>query len=172
MIDRALANPRWNAGAGYTLNSHRTGELWRALLGFEKLGGEVWTDELRPRVQLLRTRLATWAESHFANSGNVRSFAHFLTFPAASELVFDGLIWLDRESQALGDRFWGRWDRDDLAEEAISSLLAYVWRMARGTLRRNGSAFNAFRSLLQILVSHQHAPALELADRVGCLRFA
>jgi|GEM_PF-5446441 len=164
MIDTAQANPHWNAGEGYTINSHRSGELWRALLGFGDFGADVWTDELRPRVHLLRLRLATWAESHLANSDNVRAFAHFLTFPAASELVLEGLGWLDRESRSSGDRFWSRSNPPD---EALFSLLAHVWSMAREALRRNETAFSAFRNLLQTLVSRQHSPALELAERVG-----
>jgi hypothetical protein len=169
MVDAALANPRWN-GEGHTINSQQTGELWRALLGLSNFGTDVWTDELRPRVRLLRSRLAKWAESHLANPDNVRAFARFLTFPAASELSFEGLIWLDRESQSSGSLFWGRKGQGDLVDDAVFSLLAYAWGVAREELRRNESAFKAFRNLLQILVSRHYSPALELADRVGSYR--
>jgi hypothetical protein len=169
MVDTAFANSRWNGGDGYAIHSHRTGELWRALLGFSDFGPDVWTEELRPRVQILRSRLAKWAESHLANSDNVRAFARFLTFPAAADLVFDGLIWLDRASQTLGDRFWGRHGGGKPWDEDVLSLLAHVWGPSREALRGNEPAFSAFRNLLQILVSRQHPPALELADRVGAV---
>jgi hypothetical protein len=167
MIDAALANPRWNAGEGYTIISRQTGELWRDLLGLSNFGADVWTDELHSRVRLLRSRLAKWSKSHLANPDNVRAFARFLTLPAASELAVEGLIWLDRESQALGSRFWGRLGQSDSADDAVFSLLAHVWSVTREVLRHNEPAFQAFRNLLQILVSRQHSPALELADRVG-----
>ncbi|HEY4592142.1 MAG TPA: hypothetical protein VIJ61_07020, partial [Thermoanaerobaculia bacterium] len=170
MIDAALANPHWNTGDGYTINSRQTGELWRALLGLSNFGADVWTDELRPRLRLLRSRLAKWAESHLANPDNVRAFARFLKFPAASELAFEGLTWLDRESQSSGSRFWGRKGQSGLADDAVFSLLAHAWGVSREELRRDESAFKAFRNLLQILVSRQYSPALELADRVGSYR--
>lgn len=168
MIDLALTNSRWGAGDSYTINSHRLGELWRDLLGFN-FGPDAWTDELRPRVQLLRSRLAKWVESHFANPSNVRAFARFLVFPAARDLIFEGLIWLDRGSQSFGDRFWGRFGGSETSDEAILSLLVHVWGAAEGELRRNKPAFIAFRSLLQVLVSRQYPAALELADRVGSM---
>jgi hypothetical protein len=166
MIDAALANPLWNE-EGHTINSQQTSELWRALLGLSNFGADVWTDELRPRVRLLRSRLTKWAESHLTNPYNVRAFARFLTLPAASELTFEGLIWLERESQSSGSRFWGRKGQSGLTDGAIFSLLAHVWGIAREALRRDELAFKAFRNLLQILVSRQYSPALELADRVG-----
>lgn len=169
MVDTALANFRWNGGDGYTIHSYRTGELWRVLLGFSDFGPDVWTEELRPRVQILHSRLAKWAESHLANSDNVRAFARFLTFPAAVDLVFDGLIWLDRASQTLDDRLWGRHGGGKPWDEDVLSLLAHVWGSSREALRGNEPAFSAFRNLLQILVSRQHPPALELADRVGAV---
>jgi hypothetical protein len=170
MIDAALANPHWRAGEGHTFLSHQTGELWRALLGIEHLHAEVWTEEIRPRVRLLKSRYARWAESHLANPRNVRRFARLLTLAAAADLMFDGIIWLDRESQALGDRFWRRRE-NDLVDDAVFSLLAHAWAVAREMLRRDESAFRGFRNLLQVLVSRQHAPALELADRVGSIGF-
>jgi hypothetical protein len=160
MIDSALTNPFWRA-------NRCTGELWRALLGLDRFGSEVWVAELQPRVRLLRTRLAVWVESHLGNADNTRAFAHFLEQPAAAELTFDGLNWLDQEAQKLGDSFWGWKGQRDRADSAVFSLLVYVWGPNREMLRRNGIAFSAFRNLLQTLVSRQHAPALELADRVG-----
>lgn len=170
MIDAALTNSHWKAGNGYTMHFHSTGELWRALLGIEQFGADVWTDEIRPRVRYLHSRFALWAESHLANSRSARSFANWLTLPAAADLVFDGLIWLERESQLHDDRFWGR-QENDLADAAVFSLLAHVWAVAREPLRRDETAFRGFRNLLQILVSRQHAPALELSDRVGSVAY-
>ncbi len=167
MIDAALSNPYWKAGKGFRSYSHRVGELWRVLLGMDRFDAAVWLHKLQPRVGLLRTRLAKWAESHLANSDNTCAFARFLEQPAAAELSFDGLIWLDREAQKLGDSFWGRKGQRDLADSAVFSLLVHVWGPNREMLRRNEIAFSAFRNLLQTLVSRQHAPALELADRVG-----
>jgi len=167
MIDTALANPRWIAGEGYTAESHRSGELWRALFGFGSFGADVWTKELHPRVWLLRSRLATWTKSHLANPDNVRALAQFLTYPAAADLVLEGVIWLDSAFQRFGDRFWGTRSESNRAEDAVLSLLAHVWLAAQDALRRNEPAFKAFRNLLQALVSRQHAAALELADRVG-----
>lgn len=165
MIDSALANPHWSSGDGYTIKSHHTGELWRNLFGFAALDSDTWTDQLRPRVRLIRGQLDRWAESYLTNSDNVRAFARFLTLPAAVDLVFDGLIWLDSGSQSLSHRY--RMDSTDHMDDAVFSLLAHVWRVAQEELRRQETSFRAFKNLLQTLVSRQHGPALELADRVG-----
>lgn len=167
MIDVALSHPRWEAGHAATISSHLAGELWRNLLGFGRFGADVWTDALRPRVQLLRSRLGRWAGSHLVNPDNVHVFASFLALPAAVDLVLDGLIWLDSTARSLGDQFWGRQGRDDHPDSSVLALLNHVWSKARDDLRRHDSAFAAFQGLLQTLVSRQYPPALELADRVG-----
>lgn len=173
MIDLALTNPRWAAGSSGMHFGSRTAKLWGDLLGFTGFGhygGDMWTAELRPRVRRLQPQLATWASSHLANSKNARLFSHFLTLPAAADLVLVGLGWLHTAANTAGVAFWGTPRRGDQVDDAVLSLLVHVWNEYGAALRQNASAFTAFTGLLEVLVSKQHPPALELADRVGALR--
>ncbi len=167
MIDHALASPRWAGDGGVTYLAHKTGELWRSLLGFNHYSGDVWGEALRPRLRTLESRLAAWAKDHLLNVDNVKALAYILAKPAAADIVLQGLIWL-HEAEA-DDRFWGWGGRREGPDDAILSLLSHVWEHVRERLRRNTSAFGAFRGLLEHLVSRQYPPALELADRVGAM---
>lgn len=167
MIDEALISPRWAAGGGITYLAHETGELWRALWGFTHTSDDVWSEDLRPRVRGLESRLAAWAKDHLFNIDNVRVFAHILAQPAAADIVLPGLGWLHDSAKTAGDRFWGRAGRKGEADDMVLSLLIHVWEHAREPLRQDAAAFGAFRGLLERLVSRQYPPAFELADRVG-----
>lgn len=97
-------------------------------------------------------------------------FAQVLTFPAMADLVLDGLVWLHEAAKDPGDPIWGQSTQRGENEEAIVSLLNYTWTKVRDALRRTPTSLNAFRALLEILVSRQNDGALELAERVGTLR--
>jgi hypothetical protein len=167
MIDFALASPRWDGGDGFTSGSHTTGELWRRLFGMDRYGADVWNDQLRARANRLRSRIAVWSERHLAEARNVAALANFLTFPAASGLVLDGVKWFDRAAVSLAEEFWSRGNRPDSTLDAVFTLLSHAWTQHRDSLRRDRAAFAAFRRLLQPLVERQYPPALELSDRVG-----
>jgi hypothetical protein len=167
MIDAALANPRWAGGPGFTYLDRQTSRLWCALLGFEHAKPEVWIDDLHPRVRALRPQLTEWARVHLTNPDNVVSFAYFLTFPAATDLVMSGLVWLYNAAQVETGYFWDRPSRTNVVEGAVFKLLGHIWNNARDALRHEEAALAAFRGLLEELLSRQYAPALELADRVG-----
>jgi hypothetical protein len=168
MIDHALASPRWAGEGGVTYLAHKTGELWRSLLGFNHYSGDVWVEALRPRLRTLESRLAAWAKDHLLNVDNVKAFAYVLAKPAAADIVLQQLIWLNEAAEA-DDRFWGWGGRREGPDDATLSLLAHLWEHARERLRQNASAFGAFRGLLEHLVSRQYPPALELAERVGAM---
>lgn len=173
MIDFSLASLRWAASSPGSYRDHRTGKIWSRMLGFTGFGhygADVWTADLRPRVRRLQPQLAAWASVHLANSQNVRLFSYFLTLPAASDLVLTGLVWLDAAASTAGDTFWGTPGRGDRSDDAVLSLLVHAWNEQNLPLRRDSLAFAAFRKLLEVLVTRQHAPALELADRVGVHR--
>jgi hypothetical protein len=143
--------------------------LWRSLLGFNRHSdAEVWTEALRPRLRGLESRLASWARDHLFNVVNVEAFAYVLAKPAAADIVLPGLGWL-HDAAVANERFWGWGGQKGRADDAILSLLAHVWEHAREPVRRDESAFSAFRGLLESLVSRQFPPALELADRVGAM---
>ena len=166
MIDHALGSARWAADGGVTYLAHETGELWRALLGFNRHSNDVWSEALRPRVRVLAPRMEAWARDHLLNLNNSKAFAYILTTPAASDILLRGLTWIHNASKS-SDRFWGRPGERAGPDDAVLTVLAHAWTHARDSLRRDEAAFGAFRGLLEHLVSRQHPPALELADRVG-----
>lgn len=167
MIDHALGSARWAADGGVTYLAHETGELWRAIFGFNHhSNNDVWSEALRPRVRVLAPRLEAWAKDHLLNVYNSKALAYMLTTPAASDILLRGLTWIHNAAMS-GDRFWGWRGERAGPDDAVLTLLAHAWTHARDSLRRDEAAFGAFRGLLEQLVSRQHSPALELADRVG-----
>ena len=167
MIDLALQSPRWAGGSRGTAVDHDAGKLWRALLGLDRASHDVWIGELGSRVEQLEARLEAWARTHISNADNARAFAQFLTLPAASGLLLNGLVWLHDAAVEAGEEFW-RWPyRAEATEDAIVSLLDHVWRKPRTALRSLREATDAFRDLLEMLLSRQNPEAQELATRVG-----
>lgn len=167
MIDLALQSPRWAGGSPGTALGYDTSKLWRALLALDRASPDVWIEELGSRVRLLENRLETWARAHLSNADNSRAFAHFLTLPAAGGLLLSGLVWLHDAAVDAGEGFWKWPHRAEATEDAVVSLLDHVWRKLGKELRSVGGASDAFRGLLEMLLSRQNPEALELAERVG-----
>jgi hypothetical protein len=136
--------------------------------GFNRHSNDVWSEALRPRVRVLAPRLEAWAKDHLLNVNKSKALAYMLTTPAASDILLRWLTWIHNAAKS-GDRFWGWRGEKAGPDDAVLTRLVHAWTHARDSLRRDEAAFGAFRGLLEHLVSRQHSPALELADRVGAM---
>jgi hypothetical protein len=94
------------------------------------------------------------------------AFARWLELAAAEPVRLPGVVWFERA--LISDVAERVIDRKSAAE-SVASLLNVVWRQDERRLRRDAVSFAAFRSLLQWLVDHQNAIALDLIGRLGGL---
>lgn len=173
MIEYASKSSQWSEFTPRTYSEHRIGELWRALLGLQGFGnynGDVWNLDLKPIVSRLAPFLEQWPSIHLCNPTNVSNFAYFLTYPDITEIVLIGLNWLYASATKYGDRFWISTSQQNNSDQAIFSLLNYIWENKKKELIKDSETFAAFRGLLRLQVSRQYQPAMELSVRIGSFR--
>ncbi|MEX0904520.1 MAG: hypothetical protein WD604_05285 [Balneolaceae bacterium] len=167
MIDTALNSPRWKSEHPKIYNAIVIAELWRILLGLNHTSKDIWKKELKPLVNKIRPKLEEWAKTNLNNSENVKVFANFLTLPAATDIAIGGMAWLKNASKNAPELFWRSSSQRTPADDAILSLLQYIWNNFKKEIRRDKSSFEAFQYLLKQLQSRQYTPAYELANRLG-----
>jgi hypothetical protein len=160
MIDYALVSKAWATTVGLTAFSSKS-ELWRALLTLDYPSH--WRPEHQNLAESLRPRWASWAWTSIGNPSNAAALATFLTKPAATGMVLEGLPWLARPATCSQPEldYW-----KDVADP-LADLLLHIWQTMVKQLRQDVTAFEAFKRLLSVLVARQHPLGLQLIQLVG-----
>jgi hypothetical protein len=161
MLDFAFNSPKWNAGTGK--RGFYFEEIWWCLMGFNWISVNMWVASHKPLVRQMRDAYERWANEHLINSRTAIRFIEFLRQPAAQEILFDSLIWLDEATRKANKYFWH--DRDNL-QDRLASLLDMCWHSYQQELRQHENSFRAFKNLLKKLVDFQNLLALEIQQRL------
>src|SRR5262249_19612408 len=140
MIEFALSSSKWTISL---TRGFRREEMWNTLMGFDL--EPLWTSAHAKLLAGMRDIYQEWADRHLKKSDFAISFANFLSTPASAELVFSGIIWLDRANL----RFDGLGSRATQLADAIASLLATVWQRNSAQIRADPASFAAFKNLLK-----------------------
>jgi len=162
MLDFAFSSPKWKTGKGKWYLE----EMWWCLVGFDWINIDKWIAAHKPVVLKMHDAYERWANEHLISSRSTIRFIEFLKQPAAQEILFDGLIWLDKALGKANKYFWH--DRDDI-EDRLANLLDTCWRSHQQELRRRESTFTAYKNLLKRLVDFQNLLALEIQQRLPAL---
>ncbi|MBV6626989.1 MAG: hypothetical protein KI793_29310 [Rivularia sp. (in: Bacteria)] len=157
MIEFALSSPKWHRHSFYLE------EAWCELMGFNSILIDLWTESQKPVVKQMHPFYQRWAKEHLKNPRCATHFIIFLKKPAAEEIVFDGLIWLNEAISQVDQRFWRERDIQDW----LVSLLDQCWRYYQSRLRLKKASFDAFKEILKKLADFQNPMALEIQQRVA-----
>ena len=140
--------------------------MWQALIGIDSGTRRYWGHRHCVIVEQNCQFLERWKEIGARYGRHLNAFASWLGQDAAEPIRLIGLVWLDRVLNPESDK--GIYDRSS-AENAVASLLSITWQKDELRLRRDVTAFSAFRRLLRWLVDLQNTVALELLRVLGNL---
>jgi len=160
MLEFAFSSPQWNFESEKRYWDLE--EMWRLLVGFDSLVSRVWVTAHQPLVTQMRDMYQRWVERNLTRPRSAVAFMTFLEQPAASDILLDGLIWLEQATMEAGEHFW----TERYVKETMASLLDSCWRSHRADLSSHEKGFKAFNSLLRRLADYQNPIALELLDRI------
>jgi len=158
MLEYAFRSEKWNPSGGY--RRYYLNKLWCELLGMNYIISNLWGEDKKSIVREMKQYYERWANSSLPNTDSAAMFINFLMCPAAEEILFEGLTWLDKASKEAGDKFFS--DRHNNIQKYIANLLEISWKKHKERIKRNGVIYAAFTCLLKKLVDLQNLQAIEL----------
>jgi hypothetical protein len=164
MAEFVFSSPKYNPQA-WRLR-HEVRRVWWSVLGFSQYIANLWDKDKTSLVTGMRDIYERWANSYLNDSMSALQFAAFLRSPAAKEIVLDGLVWFERNSNSAKDEFW----REHNIQDILAEVLDNCWRHHRPQLRQREECFSAYKSLLKKLATFQNPLALEIQQRIVSLR--
>lgn len=105
-----------------------------------------------------------WAKDFLSNAENAVMFIYFLKLPAAKEIFYDALIWLDNATNVPGEAFFI--DRHHHVQTPLADLLELSWKKHKDKIKENSATYVAFKSLLRKLVDLQNPQAMEIQQNL------
>ncbi len=165
---RTIVTHVFQSGAGEKVEPKWSAfeDVWEALMGIDWITRDCWKPRHAPLVDEIADVFEVWASRVPVNDRHFGAFASWLSRGAAGSIRLAGLGWIDRR---LADKEWEKAFEDTAAAEALASLLSVVWRENEDQLRRDATAFAAFRNLLRKLADQQNEIALGLLGQIGGL---
>ncbi len=158
MLEFAFESAKWNPSSGY--RRYQLNELWCELLGMGSLASIIWVADRKNIIKEMRSYYDRWAKSSLGDIDSAARFINFLTLPAAEEILFEALSWLDKSSTAVGDAFFT--GRHNTVQKHLAGLLEISWKKYSPKLRENAEAYGAFKHLLRKLVDLQNPQAIQI----------
>ena len=162
MLEYALTSEKWNPSTGY--RRYYLNELWSDLLGMNYMLSSFWGEDKKTLLVEIKTYYERWAKISLANTDSASKFIVFLTHPATEEMLYDGLIWINKASTETGDDFFS--DSHNNIQKYLAELLEISWKIHKDRIRNNGAVFEAFKSLLRKLVDLQNIQAIEIQQNL------
>ena len=139
--------------------------VWDSLIGVDGWTRDLWEERHEVVVRGLRDAFQLWMDQVPLNGRRLGGLASWLARPCATSLRLVALTWFAARVLVANRR-----PRDvQETEDSMAALLNVVWAEQQDALRRDASAFQAFRDLLQWLAARQNALGLELLGRLGSL---
>lgn len=162
MLEYAFRSEKWNPSKGY--RGYYLNKLWCELLGMNYIISSLWKENKKSIIREMKQYYERWADSNLMDTDSAAMFINFLMRPAAEEILFEGLAWLDKVSKKVGDCFFS--DRHNDIQKYIASLLEISWKKHKERIKRSSATFNAFTCLLKKLVDLQNLQAIELQQNL------
>lgn len=162
MLGYAFESAKWNTSSGrrwYYLN-----EIWCGLLGMNYLTSDLWREDRKILIKEMKQFYEQWAKRSLTDPDSVAVFINFLMCPAAEEILFEGLVWLDEASTKEGDRFFN--NRHDNTQKYLANLVEISWKRHKVKIMGYSKACEAFKNLLRKLVDLQNPQAMEMQQNL------
>jgi len=162
MLEYAFESGKWNRNTGrfwYYKN-----KLWYNMLGMNGIISTLWDEGKISIVKGMKPYYRRWANDFLSDAESAVMFIYFLKRPAAKELLYDALIWLDDASDKLGEEFFT--DRHHHVQSPLANLLELSWKRHKDKIKENSATYDPFKSLLRKLVDLQNPQAIEIQQNL------
>lgn len=145
-------------------NYRSNDELFRHLMGLNNFDYGYFEDaKYRSCVASMKPEFEQWTEEFFPDPDATSAFAHFLTFPSATDYLREGIRKLAEVSSQFKD--W-HWRGSYHLEYALLKLLEYDWQNNACLIQSDVNVRRQFSTLLKSMTDRQVAQALELQDKM------
>ncbi len=161
MLEYTLSSEKWNPTGNYR-NFHLN-QMWCYLLGMQHIISKLWNEDRKSVIREMKGYYKKWAAIFLSDSDSAVLFVNFLQQPAAREILFDGLIWLEKASNEAGERFFN--ERNNL-QNMLANLLEMSLQKYKVELVKRSDTFESFKSLLRKLVDMQSPQAMEIQQKM------
>lgn len=162
MLEYNFESEKWNTSSG--CRGYYLKELWCALLGMNDLISDLWGKDKRFLIRQMKQYYERWAKSGLTDPDSAAMFINFLTYPAAEEILFEGLAWLNNASTKEGDRFFN--NRHNNTQKYLANLLEIAWKRHKTRIIEHSEVYEAFKNLLRKLVDLQYPQAIEIQQNL------
>lgn len=161
LIDYAETSPRWDfdkVGLRYYLE-----HLNRDLFGFTGHPPRAAADSLSGALTLLRPELEKWCNKWLSDTDFSAPFARFVSSVKSPDMVAFGLNRLAQVLPSSDNR--GSRQRD--LNDALMSVIQYVWKSHRGFTLTPSETGDSFRSILAYLTAQLIPEAIDLQAKIA-----
>lgn len=162
MLEYAFASEKWNQSRGSRWYYQH--KLWCELLGMNHIISWQWDENKKPIIKEMKQYYERWAKSFLYEPESAVMFINFLMQPAAENILFDGLIWLDKASSESKKDFFT--DRHHNIQKPLANLLEISLKKHKGKIKNNTATYSAFENLLKKLIDLQNLQALEIQQKL------
>ena len=158
ILEYAFASDKWSASkSGYWYHMNK---LWCELLGMNYIVSNLWDKEKSSIVKKMKPYYERWAKVFLTDAESAIYFIRFLQRPATIDMLFDALVWLDNASDETGERFFTDIHHD--VQKPLANLLEMTWKKWKDDIKRNPTAYQAFKNSLKKLMNLQNLQAIEI----------
>ena len=158
MAEHLDASEKWSSG-----RTRDTGEVWKTILLYGTPFTSTSEQMFGPLVEALRPVFERHAIRIVRDAHEQSSVARFLTTKARERLLVDALVWLKGSWDSASSYFW----KTAVERGLFERLLEHAWREHLAAVRKNPTAFSAFKVLTMNLAAHHIPIALEIQQQIG-----
>lgn len=160
MLEYVLASEKWNSSK--ERRWYYRYKLWCELLGMNF--SDLWNENKKSIIKEMKQYYEQWAKSFLFEPESAVMFINFLMQPAAENILFDGLIWLDKASSESKKDFFT--DSHHNIQKPLANLLEISWKKYKDKIKTNSTTYVAFKNLLKKLVDLQNPQAIEIQQKL------
>jgi hypothetical protein len=140
MAECAFTLADWNLEKRRHLLDHQ--RVWWYLLGLSQDLVDCWGEGEQIFIDEMKDVYERWANSHLEQSMSALQFAAFLRLPASDGIRLDGVLWLERKTVRTSDRYWKKYNIQDIVAEVWDKC----WTNHRAQPRAPTEYFDAFKT--------------------------
>ena len=159
MLEHALNNPQWKAGAKRL--GHSASESWYFLVGLGTVARRLWNAQHAPFVASHAEYWRRWFGVVIRGERNfLPGLLSFFLGPAATAIRLEALLWIDTEVADYSELL--RRDERGHVGSALVAFIAALWQQNRDEIRGRPELFAALNRILTVMVSRHSIEAREL----------
>ncbi|BAQ66972.1 AAA family ATPase [Geminocystis sp. NIES-3709] len=138
-------------------------EVWETLLGLDQFSIHYWNERHKILVQKMVDLIEHWVLNVPIYDRRIALFAQWLQTSATKPIRLQGIIWIKEITEKEQHRIF----KEVSVQNAIASLLDFIWQNNQNELRQNTPSFKGFKCLLHLLTEQQNIIALELTKIIS-----